>query len=173
MHTLLNLKGAERSQHNTSKQSGRFNCSFCFLEALSKHEKCQRDNQATKQVPSGVISLLYCFAHHCKNSEPCIACSLLQSSKFTTCTSLFTLLEASQLLQCHYGDKSSRGTVFQMSSLSLSGFGTFSIVLITSYFSSSTHPNSSLPDPSPLSPPPEFHNTTPTLSLCCPSTIFL
>ncbi len=50
--------------------------------------------------------------------------------------------------------KSSRGTAFQISFLSLSGYGTFS-------FSSSTHPNSSLPDPSPLSTPPDLHNRTP------------
>jgi len=71
MHTLLNLKGPETSQHNTSKQSGRFNCSFCVLQALSKYGKYQRDNQATQQVSCGVISLLYFFAHHCAKILNC------------------------------------------------------------------------------------------------------
>jgi len=35
------------------------------LEALGKHKKYRRDNQAKKQIPCGVISLLYISAHLC------------------------------------------------------------------------------------------------------------
>ncbi len=88
----------------------------------------------------------------CTNSEPCIACSLLQSSKFTTFTSLFTLLEASQIVQCH---------CFPNIFLVAVKLWHLSVVVITSSVSCSTHPNSSLPDPSSLAPPPDLHNTTP------------
>jgi hypothetical protein len=36
MHTRLNLNGAERSQHNKSKQSGRVQLFFLLLGSLNK-----------------------------------------------------------------------------------------------------------------------------------------